>query len=104
MSAREFRRQNSCNVKIELLRTTSVDSSMRSDYDGSCVTRHFADTERSIPSDSESIRTSANDNGVALTIIRVDSEQVGRTWVDVSSRYAHSKATQLRHAVPASEE
>ena len=60
MSAREFRRQYSCNVEFELLRRTSVDSSIRSDYDGSCVTRHFADTEQSIP--SESVRTSANDN------------------------------------------
>ena len=60
VSAREFRRQYSCNVEIELLRRTSVDSSIRSDYDGSRITRHFADTERSIP--SESVRTSANDN------------------------------------------
>ena len=57
---RKFRRQYSCNVKIELLRRTSVDSSIRSVYDGSCVTRHFADTERSIP--SECVRTSASDN------------------------------------------
>ena len=60
VSAREFRRQYNCNVEIELLRRTSVDSSIRSDYDGSRVTRYFADTERSIP--SESVRTSANDN------------------------------------------
>ena len=60
VSAREFRRQYSCNVEFELLRRTSVDSSIRSDCDGSCVTIHFADTERSIP--SESVRTSANDN------------------------------------------
>ena len=60
VSAREFRRQYSCNVEIELLRRTSVNSSIRSDYDGSRVTRHFADNERSIP--SESVRTSANDN------------------------------------------
>ena len=59
-SAREFRRQYSCNVEIELLRRTLVDSSIRSDYDGSCVTIHFADTERSIP--SESVRNSASDN------------------------------------------
>ena len=48
------------HVEIELLRRTSVDSSIRSDYDGSRVRRHFADTERSIP--SESVRTSASDN------------------------------------------
>ena len=60
VSAREFRRQYNYNVEIELLRRTSVDSSIRSDYDGSRVTIHFADTERSIP--SESVRTSANDN------------------------------------------
>ena len=51
---------NNNNVEFQLLRRTSVDSSIRSEYDGSCVTRHFADTERSIP--SESVRTSANDN------------------------------------------
>ena len=37
VSAREFCRQYSCNVEIELLRRTSVDSSIRSDYDGSRV-------------------------------------------------------------------
>ena len=51
---------NSADSRPTLLRRTSVDSSIRSDYDGSCVTRHFADIERSIP--SESVRTSANDN------------------------------------------
>ena len=40
VSAREFSRHYSCNVEFELLRRTSVDSSIRSDYDGSCVTRH----------------------------------------------------------------
>ena len=45
----------SCNY-----RAGCVGSSVRSDYDGSRVTRHFADTERSIP--SESVRTSASDN------------------------------------------
>ena len=60
VSARELRRQYSCNLEFELLHRTSVDSSIRSDYDGSCVTIHFADTERCIL--SESVRTSANDD------------------------------------------
>ena len=64
VSAREFRRQCSCNVEFEILRRTSVDSSICSDYDGSCVTIRFAGTERSIP--LESVRTSANDNWLSV--------------------------------------
>ena len=60
VSARELCMQWNRNVVVEILRGTSADSAMLSDYDGSSVTRYFADTERSIP--SRSVRTSASDN------------------------------------------
>ena len=112
MSAREFRRQYSCNVEIELLRRTSVDSSIRSDYDGSCVTIHFAHTERSYRWGPYELCRAII--GVALTNKRVDNLALTREaangsgengWTSVHETHTRrQRDTRLRNAVPASEE
>ena len=109
MSARELRRQYSRNVVVEILRRTPADSSIRSDYDGNRVTRHFAQTlnEAYRRGSYELLRAII---GVELTNKRVDmtratasrvdaierthprySEFVRRKLVDVRSRDAHTK-------------
>ena len=113
MSAREFRRQYSCNIEIELLRRTSVDSSIRSDYDGSHVTIHFAQTlnDKYRRGPYELCRAII---GVALTNKRVDNLALTREaangsgengWTSVHETHTRRQwGTQLRNAVPASEE